>query len=364
MRHLVWGLAPFLAVLAACGITPRPRILSQADAVAEGRAAQAAERLAPQAFLHAEQLREKAHAAFADDDLPVAQILSEHAIAAYDHAFVLARLAKAEERRQHAQEDLERAEQALHQLDKQQQLVAAEADDLEMRIRVVRDAEPLPRNAPTSAKREQARWEVARSLALQGRLLCTSARLLDDQSPELQEHHAALDVLDKALAARPEVVPVDDAIRLRSACLERLTITRRGPTQDAPAAGASDALLAELGDAGGLFVFRDDRGIVVTLRSLFAQGAQLTPAAEGQLAMLGRVAKAHPTFPVLVVVHGEPGAAPTARGDAIVEALRRGGAGRVELHLAGDAQPVVEPGRRGARERNSRIEIVFVAPTS
>jgi flagellar motor protein MotB len=338
--------------------------MSQADAVSEGAAAQEAHRLAPQAFLHAERLRREAHAAYRDDDLPVAQILSEHAIAAYSHAFVLARLAKAEQRREQARLELERAQQVLAQLDEQQQRVATEADDLEMRIKVARDAEPLAPNEPTSPKRERARLEAARSLALQARLLCTSTRLLDSKANGLSEDLKALDALDAVLAGQPEATPIDEAVRLRSACLERLTLTRRAATRRAPAAGAADALLAELGDAGGLFVFRDDRGVVVTLRGLFSRDAQLTPTAQAQLAMLGRVAKAHPDFPVLVVSHGDSSAVDDARMTAIVGALKAAGALEVEQHNAGDVQPVVDPARRGARERNTRVEIIFVAPTS
>ena len=364
MSRWVLGTLPLVVLFAACGITPRPRVMTQADAVSDGAAAREAERLAPQAFLHAERLRDKAHEAYRDDDLPAAQILSEHAIAAYSHAFVLARLAKAQQRKERARKELEDAEKSLAQLDDQQQRVAAEADDLEMRIRVARDAEALASNGPTSPERERARLDVARSLALQARLLCTSARLLDDDSKELSEHLEALAGLDKALAGRPDVTPIDEAVRLRSVCLQRLTLTRRDATRQAPAAGVADALLAELGDAGGLFVFRDDRGVVVTMRGLFSRGAQLTPGAEGQLAMLGRVAKAHPDFPILVVVHGGSDEGSSERANALVRALQAAGAGRVEFHLAGDAQPVVDPSKQGARDRNTRVEVVFIAPSS
>ena len=363
MKRLLTGAIPFVVVVGACGITPRPRIMTQADTVAERGAAREAEQFAPQAFLHAERLREQAHSAYRGDDLPVAQILSEHAIAAYNHAFVLARLAKAEHRKTRAQQDLEAAKKELDQLDEQQKRVAAEADDLEMRIKVARDAEPLGPNEPTSPQRERARLDAARSLALQARLLCASTRLLEGEKDTVQEQMKALDALDATLAGRPEVAPIDAAVRLRSACLERLTLTRRAAARDSPAAGAADALLAELGDAGGLFVFRDDRGVVVTLRGLFSRGAELTAASESQLERLGRVAKAHPTFPVLVVVHGPSGAQDEARARSVVHALESAGATRVEVHLAGDVQPVVDPNRQGAKERNVRIEVVFVAPT-
>ena len=43
--------------------------------------------------------------------------------------------------------------------------------------------------------------------------------------------------------------------------------------------------------------------MVVTLRGLVAGGGKLTKLGSERLQALGRVAKAHPEFPVLVVVH-------------------------------------------------------------
>jgi hypothetical protein len=75
------------------------------------------------------------------------------------------------------------------------------------------------------------------------------------------------------------------------------------------------------------------------------------------------VAKAHPTFPVLVVLHGvrgRAGAADTERANVIAQALRTGGASRVEAKAAGDALPIAPPAQ--PKNRNERAEIVFVAP--
>ena len=57
------------------------------------------------------------------------------------------------------------------------------------------------------------------------------------------------------------------------------------------------------------------------------------------------------------------------RATSVVEkrsqkALQAGGATKVELQQAGGAQPLVEPGQRGAAARNQRVEIVFVSPAS
>lgn len=355
------------ALLLSCAATPRPQVMTQADAVEHTPAATEAKKLAPQAFAHAQQLRREAEQAYQDDDVSGAQLLGEHALAAYTHAFVLARLAKAGTRRDKAQADLARAQKELHALDEKEKRVAAEADDLEMRAKVAQDALPLVPNTPTSPGREKARLAAARAMAVEARLLCVSTRLLGKGSSELKEALSRIDTLDGKLSKNPRPAPIDDAIALRSRCLELLGKARRPATRKAPAAGVTDALLSDLSKTGGLYPFRDDRGVVVTLRGLFKGGSRLDKQADKTLELLGHVAKAHPSFPVLVVVHsasGAPSAADQKRGEAIQKALEAAGAPKVEVQRAGGAQPLVEPGRRGAAARNERIEIVFVAPAS
>src|SRR5882757_9423847 len=55
-------------------------------------AAQTAASLAPEAFAHAEKIRRQADEAYQQGDLSGAQVLAEHAVAAYQHALVLARI--------------------------------------------------------------------------------------------------------------------------------------------------------------------------------------------------------------------------------------------------------------------------------
>ncbi len=364
MKRLVPVLG--VALLISCAATPRPQVMNQADAAEHTPAAETAKQLAPQAYAHAQQIRQQAEQAYRDDDVSGAQILGEHALAAYSHAFVLARVAKAQTRLATAQAKLDQAQKELAELDEKEKRVAAEADDLEMRAKVAQDALPLVPNTPASPGREKARLEAARAMAVEARLLCVSTRLLGTSSKDLEQALSKLDSLDAELSKKPAAAPIDDAITLRSKCLELLGQARRPATDKAPAAGVTDALLAELSKTGGLYPFRDDRGVVVTLRGLF-HGDQLDKKAQQTLELLGRVAKAHASFPVLVVMHsasGAPTAADQKRGDAVVKALEGAGATKVEVQRVGGAEPLVQPGRRGAAARNERIEIVFVSPAS
>ncbi|WP_437945466.1 hypothetical protein WME98_31705 [Sorangium sp. So ce296] len=199
------------------------------------------------------------------------------------------------------------------------------------------------------------------------------AAQLDEATAAIKKLDA--DLAEAGVAGRAIPAPIDQASRARAGCLAALTAARRAATPVTRAPGAGDALLAELSAAGTWSPARDDRGVVVTLRGLFA-GNALTKTGEARLRDLSRVAAAHPAFPVAVVVHTdreisareEPAWA--ARADAIVRALdpAQGAsaaaapqAPRIAPFLAGSAAPVVDPGG-SERGRNARVEIVFVTP--
>ncbi|WP_437815831.1 hypothetical protein [Sorangium sp. So ce1078] len=395
-------------LLGACAPIPRPAVLDELEHVRAGAAAAEAKRYAPGAFARAEKLRNDAIAALDNEDRSGAQILGEQAVAAHAHAHALSRVARAEAAGTEAKAQRSAGEASLAGLGAEQARVAAEVDALDMRIKVARDAQPVVPSGKADADREKARLAAARSLALQARLLCGAARLLAAPAPpgntepggaqpagapsagapsaggdlaaQLEEATAAIKKLDADLAeaagsARAIPSPIDQASRARAGCLAALTAARRAATPVTRAPGMGDALLAELSGAGTWSPARDDRGIVVTLRGLFA-GNALTKAGEARLRDLSRVAAAHPSFPVAVVVHTdrditareEPAWA--ARADAVVRALDPAqGANaaaaqatpRIAPFLAGSAAPVVDPGG-SERARNARVEIVFVTP--
>src|SRR5262249_49925808 len=135
------------------------------------------------------------------------------------------------------------------------------------------------------------------------------------QAPGLAEAEAAQADLEKKLESSPKPAPIDAAGKVRAACLTALTKARRAGLSDADQA---DALLGELSRArvaqagaaaataskneGDLLPSRDERGVVLTLRSLF-KGEGLTPEGEATLKELGKVAAAHPNFSVQIVIH-------------------------------------------------------------
>ena len=361
-----WFSLAAVFALSCATARPLPPALASAESAGTSPAVQHAAERAPQAHARAQALLERAESAHDAGDAAAAQILAEHAIAAFEHAVILSRLADAEARRGDAEARNSRAERELFALDQQQRRELAEVEALELRASVLRDTEPLPTNGPAPAARERARLDSAKALALQARLLCQSARLLDAGRPALVPLGRDLDALDAKLNQNTLPAPLDQATVLRSRCLAELGLVRRPRTAAGPAAGSSDALLAALSTSSTSPV-RDDRGVVVTLRGAFGPDDALDAKSGESLKAMAQVAKAHPDFPVLVVLHtakGPAGAQDQRRLDQALAALRAAGAPRVEGALGGDRAPVVEPQRSGAAERNARLEIVFVAPSS
>lgn len=347
-------------LLAGCATTARPQVMSEVERTREGRAVLDAQKLAPQAYARAELFRQRAEQAYKDNDLASAQIWSEQALAAYLRATVEARLTRAENRLAEARLLEKEQAERLQQLEAEQQRIAAEAADLELRVKVARDAEPLAKSEPASPEREKARREAARAIVTQGSLLCVAARLIEPGREALAPLLGKADELrKKADSGGP--APIDDATALRSDCLRELTLARRPRAQARPAQGESDALLSELSRADFL-PFRDDRGVVVTLHAP-REGGKLSAKAREKLEELGRVAKAHPEFPVLLVSHDARAA---AKDDGLVEqatqALKGAGASRIEARSAGSTTPIVPPQRPGAAARNERLEVIFVSP--
>jgi outer membrane protein OmpA-like peptidoglycan-associated protein len=339
--------------------------MAEAESVRKAPAAETAASLAPEALAHAEKIRRDAEEAYQSGDLSAAQILGERAVAAYQHALVLARIAYATNTMNRARAALRAAEHTLAETDAEQKRVAAQADDLELRIKVIKDAVPVSPGGTADPAREQARLAAARSLALDAKLLCAAARMVGSDTPTLSKAQASVDELDKRLTEKPRPAPIDPAMRARAECLAALTAARRPATQ-ASTLGKSDELLSEISAMGGLAPVRDDRGVVVTLRDLFA-GAGLTREAQDRLAALGRVAKAHADFPVEVVVHGaatKAAGADRQQADLVAKALVEAGANqdRLFVEAAGTAHPLLDPALSRAPSRNARVEIIFVDP--
>jgi hypothetical protein len=369
------------ALLAGCATVPPPDVLAEVDKVRSAPAAAQAQEHAPDAFAQAEKLRDDANAAFEAGDTAAAQILGEQAIAAYHEAVAVARAARAEGERLEAKKGADTAEARLAALEREHGEVASDIAALEKRLEILGDLELPPASGGATGAREKARGEAVASLNAQARLLCAAGELLaaslsagsaGEKKPfarpsALAEAKKKLGELDALLAATPSAAPIDEAMRARAACLEALTLVRRGGNEQARAPGRGDALLADLARLEVGKTGRDDRGVVLTLRELF-DGNALSARGKEAVAKVAAEAGKHPGFPILVVVHqAKPGDAARykSRGEALASELRQSlGEKRVGApELAGTHLPLVDP--KGAyAERNERVDLVFITPES
>jgi hypothetical protein len=232
MKKLAFASLPIL-LAAGCSRPPRPPAMAEADTLRRNPAAQTAASLAPEAFAHADKIRRDAELAYQQGDLGGAQILAERAVAAYQHALVLARIAYANDNANRARFALRTAEQSLAENESDLGRVSAEADDLELRVKVIKDAAPLVSSGAADGPRELARLSSARSLALDAKLLCAAARLVGAETPTLPHAQSLVDEVEKRLTTRPRPAPIDAAMRARAECQAALTAARR------PASNAS-----------------------------------------------------------------------------------------------------------------------------
>jgi flagellar motor protein MotB len=354
--------------LGACGAAPlRVAALDDMERVRGSADAQEGARLAPEAFARAEQERRIAlEEHLAGDDLG-ASLHAHRSMAAYAHALVVGRLARATAEQADAQKTLDDATSQVQAIEAERAQLERDAAGLEERVRIARDRLLPAASATTTPEREQARLLAAGALALEARLLCHAARLtgtVAPDAPEVAEQEAELAKLDDRISRKARPAPIDDAARWRARCLGSLTKARRDAGDDASAA---DALLTELSAAGGWEPARDERGVVVTLHAPFL-GSALTPAMASRLTDLGKVAAAHKGFALQIVIHDAQPSRPkddtdSKRADTVTAALVTGGAATTAIHAeqAGTRAPLVDPRDGRERARNERLDVVFVS---
>jgi len=340
--------------------------VTQAEAVSASKAASEAKRYAPQAYAAAEKLRDEARHLYEEGLQDESAAAGDQAIAAYTEAFALARIAKASQRLRQAETALLAAEVEMSRLDLLQSEVARDADAFEMRARVHLDTEAVEDVDSLSPERAKARQVAARQLAAEATLLCLATRLLQSDAPGLDETTGEIAKLEKDLSfgsVKKDLYP--RAANVRSECLRKLSIARRPVVQADPESAMSDRLLKELSETGKLFSYRDDRGVVVNIGDVLNDKDELNEVAAEIHQLLGGVSKAHPDFPMLVVVHtsGRQDAKKAALlGQKAEAALKNAGATPVTVQNVDDAQPLVSKRVNGAEKKNQRVEVVFVTP--
>jgi hypothetical protein len=363
MKRLTPGAA--LLLISACASAPRPALLSQIDAIRDSDSARATRQLVPQADAKAEKLRADAEAAWPKGQTASSEILAERTLVAYSDARELGRIVRAEQRLLATTAEVHQAELTLQKLEATQKSAAAEAADLDARLRVEREAESIAGSKPSTPDREHARLVAAKTALSQARLLCVSARLLRGTAPQpyadIDAALAEIDGVESKVAAKKLPAPIREAIAARSRCQQILTEQRRPAIMANPTSEKPDQLFVELAQAG-FAPSRDDRGIVVTLGAAFA-GNGIANQTLAKLTDLGHLAQAHAQAPILLVTHastGEPKPGDLQRGEAAAARLKEAGAKQIQVQCVGGRLPLAQGNDFGANSRNERLELIFV----
>ena len=356
-----------LLLAAACTPSTRPPALVDLQATRDSPSAVHSMASAPQAFAEARRIHEQAERAWEAGDSELAADLGALASIAYQRAIALGRLARAEEIAAVSAESLQATRDELATLLTEQKKLEAAAQDLELRAKVLQDAEPISPLEAANPERERARRSAARALLTEAKLLCvTESLVLGNQSSETG---TTLDRIAQTLSASPTTNPgalLEQSRELRADCLRRLTLARRPASRTSPNAGVADALLTRLSETGEFHPFRDDRGVVVLLGAP-ATNEGLTPQTETKLEHLGRIASAHPEFALLVVWHTAGSKSAAMSNEEIITRIQRAlsptSPERVRAESVGQTQPLVDPTSPGAAAQNFRLEVVFVSPS-
>lgn len=367
MKRILPLVALALAVV-ACPRPPRPVVFATIDRERATPEVSAAREGSPALFAKAEALRKKAEDAFAAGDTATAELLGRHALAAYAHAAATARLTTATIRQSGEATRLAKASEQLTADEAARVDVDREIDRLEAELVIRREALAPVSSSKTDAAREAARWVAARANLAVAEATCGGAELL---APKAKGVADAMKILGEVVAkAKDETktAPIDASTRARALCLKALTSARSVAVSGAGPVG--DELLKELA-AGGFTATRDERGVVAVLPMLPAkdapfEGSKLTAAGKKQLEALGQIAKAHPAWALVVVVHAAPGkldaSRDAARAKLVSQELAAMGvdASRIATSTPGASLLSHDPKDPKSHPLNERVELVFV----
>lgn len=355
----------FTSTLACAGARPVPETLTQADASARSPATLDAATLAPQAKADADRRKNLAFGLQSEGKTDEAEIVGEQAVAAYELAVLLTRTARAEARIEASDKDRRAKEEQLALLDGSQAALQGEVEALELRARVLLDAEPTADLKTVDSERMLARRRAAEKLASEAESLCLGAQVLGVPKDRLDPLEQELRKLAEEFAVKAlnkDMFP--RAMELRSACLRELTQARHEKSKATPQVSMSDRLLRELTE-NAFEAERDDRGVIAVFRDP-VDGAKLRDSTRSGLEKLGSLLVGHPEVPALVILHtGAPADEKLSAGwlelaTSALNTSRR--STQPPARSARGAEPLVDKRVRGAIAENRRIEVVLVTP--
>ena len=324
------------------------------------------------------------------DDQNGATLKAEVALATYERARIQARHVNAKRRLNQATTEFAELAERLESLRERQRLLKQAAEAIELRVKVLQDAQPLGPIHAASPKREASRRASAKVFAERARLLCLAAKLLQQsktpinpnaktENPSTPANKTSdaqtsqrptdvvlsdLDALEEQLGRALRPTPIDQAISLRSECLTQFTRLRY--EQSTPGSAASDQLFQ------GLVAtfkesppFRDERGFVVELPGAFDTSGALKQSVMPSLNKARTVLENNPRIRLMVLARSTRASKRTQANN--VQSLRNTltPKGSVAPIIHGTRQRLHSPVRtvKGSKSKADRLELAFLPPS-
>jgi len=364
-------------LLAACGGTPPPKSVRDADEISRSPAVRAAHEDAPEAVAEAQRALKHAHDADRDGRREEAARLGAEAAARFDLAILRARAAAAERRIATAErriadsgQERERHETGRAAEERRIEVLRHEAESRhvleEERARAQTEEGGRAKRLPAAEQRlrEEAMRIAAGEARVRARMICLAGRALAEDAAafdaSIADKQSAAERAGRADDARADL---DAGLAYRDACVRALEAVRA--TARATAEERSEvegAVFDAASAAGGLDPRRDERGVILTLRGLFGRGTALAPAGRAAAEKVAALVKERPAR-VVVEAHGGPDAATRARAEAFAAALTAAGVDRARIGSAGfgTSRPILPAERGRSDPRDERVEVVIVA---
>lgn len=366
-------LACLALFLAACGRTPPPKSVRDADAISRSPAARAAREDAAAAMGEAERTLAKAHAADRGGRREDAARLGAEAAARFDHAIGIGRAAAAERRIAAAERKIAdaRQERERHETGRTTEERRIEVLRHEAEARRVLEAERARAATEEGARakrlpaaeqrlREEAMRLAAGEARVRAKMICLAGRTLAEDAAafdaSVAEVRGAAERAGRGGDAQAELAT---SLAYRDACVRALETVRAATRASADERSeVEDAVFAAAQAAGGLDPRRDERGVVLTLRRVFG-GRGLAPSGRAAAEKVATVLRERPVR-VVVEAHGGADAATAARAETVAEALAAAGLERARIVTAGfgRTRPLL------GDARDERVEVVVVAAGS
>lgn len=406
---VLWLPLLVLAWLVACGGGPRPAELVRADRLFANKVdAQLARKAAPKVYKLAMSYYKMAEEAFDDGDDAECLHYSLMAAISYSTALEQARRQAAEQR----QVEAEKRQAAAKQEKSRQQARQADAERRIKRMEQILALQQRLQQEKVKSKQEKARIaaEVERARQEAEAAKQAAAKRLAIEQAKAEQLKREKDVGETLARARAQVQMAEsleaakfDSMNMNSARtylkqsqqalvekrfdnardLAKLAVEKAGlaiktaqaayakKTAEAQRLKERENLFKEASSLAGAEVKTDTRGVVITLREMFAPArAEVLPERTYLLDKIAELANKYKNYPLIIEGYTDSRGRETdnlalsqSRAQAVSDYLiqqRKLDMNRIKASGYGEARPIADNSRSEGRAKNRRIEVIFL----